>query len=55
MFTKKITIICEKNFAKAYDPPDLQILLLEKEDIITQSEVGGQWPWGEAQSIDFGA
>ena len=55
MFHQKITTGCEDNFAKIYDPPDIRIQLLDEADIITQSEIGGQWPWGEAQTIDFGA
>lgn len=37
-----------------YAPPDLQIVIFTPEDVITKSEIGGQWPWGEAQGATFG-
>ena len=40
--------------AKKYNPPDLEIVLFAREDVITKSEIGGQWPWGEAQGANFG-
>lgn len=53
MYTQKNTLLCEQDIARIYAPPDVKILILEKEDIITKSEVGGQWPWGGQQSLDF--
>ena len=42
-----------KSSANIYETPHLEILLFEREDVITKSEIGGQWPWGEAQGANF--
>lgn len=41
--------------AKAYASPTMQILLITEADVIkTSLEIGGEWPWGEAQTSNFG-
>lgn len=51
---KKLTNKKELVFAKAYDSPTMQILLIKETDVIRMSpEVGGEWPWGESQTINF--
>ena len=38
----------ESNKIRAYDSPNLIIILLNPLGVITESgEVGGEWPWGD--------
>ena len=44
----------KSNKLENYAPPMLTIVLLSPTDIITESEVGDEWPWGDGRSITFG-